>query len=70
MNSNWRARTLIVGAVVGLLTGLGTAYLIIQRSDDDDQPPAMGAGDGVRLGLLLLGLMRQVGELAGGKPEE
>lgn len=69
MNSNWRARTLVVGGLIGLLTGLGTAYVIIQRSDEIEQPPSMGAGDGVRLGLLLLGLMRQVGELAGGKQE-
>lgn len=69
MNRDWRARTLLVGGIVGLLTGLGTAYLIIQRSDEVDHPPNMGAGDGVRLGLLLLGLMRQVGELAGGKQE-
>lgn len=69
MNSNWRARTLLVGGIVGLITGLGTAYLIIQRSDEDEQPPNIGAGDGVRLGLLLLGLMRQVGELAGGNRE-
>lgn len=69
MNSNWRARTLLIGGIVGLITGLGTAYLIIQRSDEVEQPPTMGAGDGVRLGLLLLGLMRQVGELAGGNRE-
>ncbi len=69
MNNDWRARTLIIGGIVGLLTGLGTAYVIIQRSSEDDSPPSMGAGDGVRLGLLLLGLVRQVGELAGGKQE-
>ncbi len=69
MNSDWRARTLLIGGLIGLITGLGTAYLIIQRSDEVEQPPRMGAGDGVRLGLLLLGLMRQVGELAGGNQE-
>jgi hypothetical protein len=59
---------LLVGGIIGLLTGLGAAYMILQRSDEET-PPKMGAADGVRLGLLLLGLLRQVGELTGGKDE-
>lgn len=60
MNSNWRAKALIIGGAVGALTGLGAAYLMIQRADE---PPKVGATDGVKLGLLILGLVRQVGEL-------
>ncbi len=65
MNSNWKAKALVIGGLVGALTGLGATYLMVQRSKD---PPEMGATDGLKLGLLLLGLVRQVGDL--GSQEE
>lgn len=60
MNSNWKAKALFIGGLVGALTGLGATYVMIQRSDE---PPEVGPGDGVKLGLLLLGLVRAVGDL-------
>lgn len=67
MDSNWKARALIIGGLVGALTGLGATYIMVQRSDE---PPEMGAADGLKLGLLLLGLVRQVGDLGGQKEIE
>jgi hypothetical protein len=67
-DSNWRVRTMLLGGVLGALTGVAAAYLLIRRSEDGEQPPKIGAGEGVRLGLLLLGLLRQVTEL-GRQPE-
>ena len=58
---NWKAKALFIGAIVGALTGLGAAYVMVQRSDE---PPEVGATDGVKLGLLLLGLVRAVGDLS------
>ena len=65
MNSNWKAKALIIGGLVGAFTGLGATYIMVQRSE---QPPEMGASDGIKLGLLLLGLVRAVGDL--GSPKE
>ena len=59
---------MLLGGVLGALTGGAAAYLLIRRSEDGEQPPKIGAGEGVRLGLLLLGLLRQVTEL-GSQPE-
>ena len=67
MNSNWKARALIIGGLVGALTGLGATYIMVQRSEE---PPEMGATDGLKLGLLLLGLVRQVGDLGSQKDIE
>ena len=65
MNVNWKAKALFFGGLIGALTGLGATYVMIQRSDD---PPEVGPTDGVKLGLLLLGLIRAVSDL--GEPKE
>ena len=67
MNSNWKAKALIIGGLVGALTGIGATYVMVQRSEE---PPEVGPGDGVKLGLLLLGLVRAVGDLGGRREKE
>ncbi len=57
---NWKAKVLMLGGLVGVLTGLGAAYLLIQRSEKNGAPPSLSAGEGVKLGLLVFGLLRQV----------
>lgn len=60
----WKMRTLFLGGLVGAVTGLGAAYLLVRRSEEAGRAPEIGVGEGLRLGLLLLGLLRQVGELS------
>lgn len=67
MKSNWKVKALIIGGLIGALAGLGATFIMVRRSDE---PPEMGATDGIKLGLLLLGLVRQVGELGGQKEIE
>ena len=67
MKSNWKAKALIIGGLIGALAGLGATFIMVRRSNE---PPEMGATDGIKLGLLLLGLVRQVGELGGQKEIE
>jgi hypothetical protein len=60
---SWRRKIMITGAVIGALAGLGAAYLYTQKADDPYHRPEFSTGDGVKLGLLLLGLARQITEL-------
>lgn len=59
----WKTRVLLTGAVLGALTGVGAAYLLIQKAEKENRPVKVGASEGVRLGLMLLGLLRQIGQL-------
>lgn len=61
-NANWRRNTLLFGAIVGALTGAGAAYMLIQRTNDED-PPSFTPTEGVKLGLMVLGLLRSIGQL-------
>lgn len=61
---NWRVRAILIGGVVGALVGVGAASLLVQRAEREGAQPRVSPGEGVRLGLLVLGLLREIGELA------
>jgi hypothetical protein len=63
---NWMPKVLVLGAVIGAATGLLGAYLLVQRSKNEPEPPKLNAGEGVRLGVLLFGLLRQISLLGQG----
>ncbi len=61
---NWKTKSLIIGAVVGLAIGLLGAYIVIQRSEQLDTLPELSPGDGVKVGLGILGVLRLVSDIA------
>ena len=63
---NWRVKTLLLGGVIGALTGLAAAYMLVQRAERQGEPPKLGAGEGVKLGVWVLGLLRRIGDLGQG----
>ncbi len=65
--NNWKVKIMALGTVIGALTGLGAAYLLIQRAEKEDAVPQLTAGEGVKLGVLVFGLLRQVAQL--GNPD-
>jgi hypothetical protein len=72
-NKNAReAGALLVGGLIGALTGVGAAYLLWQarekrlRGTEDDEP-LISSGRAVKLGVMLFGLLRQINEVAQGK---
>jgi hypothetical protein len=66
MDTSWELPVLAVGAVLGALTGLGAAYLLAQRSKKRGETPNLSAIEGIKLGLLIFGLLRQVSLLGSG----
>jgi hypothetical protein len=66
-NDNWKRNALIIGAVVGALVGLGAAYLMIQNAEKQGSQISVTAGDGVKLGITVMGLLRQVAALGEGR---
>ncbi len=69
MNSErgWKPKALAIGAVVGALTGLAGAYLLVRRAEAQGTRPQLDAGEGIRIGVLLMGLLRQVALIGDGK---
>lgn len=61
--ADWKPKALIIGAVIGAVVGLGAAYLYAQRVEAQNEGPNIKPADGVRLGVMVLGLLRSVAEL-------
>jgi hypothetical protein len=60
---NWKPRVLVIGGVIGLLTGLLGAYLLVQNAEKDQTKPELSAGEGIKLAVLVFGLLRSVAML-------
>jgi hypothetical protein len=60
MKNNSKTKTLILGTIIGALAGAASAYLLIKRAEDEQENPALTPGEGLQLGLGLLGLMRLI----------
>lgn len=59
-------KTIMIGAVLGACVGVAAAYIYIQNLKDDQQP-SITPGDGVKLGVLVFGLLRSIASLGEGK---
>lgn len=64
---SWKTRTMIIGAVLGAITGVAAAMIVIERATREHVRPSVSAGDGVKLGLGVLGLMRLIADLGDDK---
>ncbi|RPJ51281.1 MAG: hypothetical protein EHM21_03090 [Chloroflexi bacterium] len=61
---NWKNKVWIIGAFAGLAMGLVGAYIIIRRSEELDTLPELSPGDGVKIGLGVLGVLRLIADVA------
>ena len=60
---NWKNKTIAIGAVAGLMIGVAAAYIIVQRAERENTVPQISAGDGVKVGLGLLGVLRLIADI-------
>jgi gas vesicle protein len=58
-----RNRTLLLGALLGATTGLIAAMLLNRRAEEEGTELAITAGDGMKLGVMIIGLLRAIASL-------
>ena len=58
-----RNKTLFFGALIGAVTGLVAASLLNRRAEKDETETALTAGEGMKLGVLVFGLLRAIASL-------
>jgi hypothetical protein len=59
-NKNWKTKAFILGGVIGAAAGVLTAFILVKRAEKEEGLPRLTAGEGIELGLGLLGLLRLV----------
>jgi hypothetical protein len=59
---SWKPKYLFLGGLLGTMVGVAAAYLILQRADEES-PPDLSLGEGVKIGVLVLGLLRSIAAL-------
>lgn len=63
MDENWKIKAMIFGGIIGAVSGVGAAYILVQRAEAENAQPRLSAGEGVTLGLGILGLLRLVANM-------
>jgi hypothetical protein len=58
-----KSRTLIFGALVGAVTGLIAASLLNRRAEESGDGVSLTTGDGMKLGVMVFGLLRAIASL-------
>ena len=58
-----KSRILFFGALIGAVTGLLAAFLLTRRAEKNESETAITAGEGLKLGALVFGLLRAIASL-------
>lgn len=62
-NPNWKKKVLLISVGIGALLGVVAGLILVQRSEQTQTHPQLTAGDGVKVGLGLLGVLRMLTDL-------
>lgn len=62
-----KGKTLLFGALIGAFTGLAAAMLLSRRAEREEKSTAITAGEGLKLGVLVFGLLRAIASLSDDK---
>ena len=62
-----RSRILFYGAFIGTITGLIAAMLLNRRTSKDDRSTTITTGEGLKLGVMIFGLLRAIASLGEGE---
>jgi phage protein U len=56
-------RVLLFGALIGAATGLAAALMLQRRAERTGTEISLSAGEGIQLGVMVMGLLRAVAAL-------
>ena len=58
-----KSRTIFFGTLIGAATGLVAAVLLTRRAENSERETAITSGEGLKLGVLIFGLLRAIASL-------
>ena len=61
---NQQSKVLLIGALAGAATGLVAAMMLQRRAERTGTEISLSTGEGIQLGMMVLGLVRSIAALA------
>jgi gas vesicle protein len=58
-----KSRIIFFGTLIGAFTGLVAALLLTRRAEKTERETAITSGEGLKLGVLIFGLLRAISSL-------
>ena len=62
-STNWKRNAVIFGGILGAMVGVAAARMLVKEAEQGDNEEALTAGKGLQIGMLVLGLLRQITSL-------
>jgi hypothetical protein len=62
-NESWKNKILIVGGLVGVLLGVGAAFIYIRTAEEAGGPREVSPSQVLKLAVAALGVVRQASQL-------
>ncbi len=59
----WKFRTITLSALIGAVAGIIAGAILVQRAEQLETRPRLTAGDGVKVGLGVLGVLRLLADM-------
>jgi len=63
VDRTWKLKTLAGGVLIGAVAGLAGAFLLTRRAEKNETTVVVTPTDGIKIGLLVFGLLRALGKL-------
>lgn len=63
MSARNNSSVLVISAVVGAIVGVAAGVLLLRRAEERGSDVAISGGEGLSIGLLAHGLLRQIAQL-------
>ncbi len=63
MKDSWKTKTIVMGITIGAVAGAISALMLIKRAESENKAPKLTTGEGLQVGLGVLGLMRMIAGL-------
>jgi hypothetical protein len=62
-NTSFRRNAMLVGGIIGALVGVVAANMLVREAEEGDNESSLTPAKGFQLGMLVLGLLRQITSL-------